>query len=94
MHATRGPKKQSRVFDGSIYVIAILAPVMTLPQLYKVWVGGQAQGVSIFTWATYAIISVFWVTYGVKLRAKPIIFTNGLLMIVDSLIVLGVLFRK
>ena len=88
------PKTKSPVFDGLIYSVAFLAPLMTLPQLYKVWVDGQSQGVSVYTWLTYSIISLIWVVYGIRLRAKPIIFTNGLLMIVDSLIVVGLIFHS
>lgn len=86
--------KKSPVFDKFIYIIAILAPLMTLPQLFKVWEGHQIQGVSTYTWATYAVISLIWVVYGVRQRMKPIICTNGLLLLVDSLIVVGVLFHS
>lgn len=87
-------QKKSPVFDKLIYIIAILAPLMTLPQLYKVWTGNHVQGVSIYTWAAYAAISLIWVIYGARQRMMPIICTNGLLLIVDFLVVLGVLFRN
>jgi uncharacterized protein with PQ loop repeat len=63
---------------------------MTLPQLYKIWSGKQVSGVSIETWATYAIISLIWVLYGFRIKAKPVVLTNGLLLITDTLIVVGV----
>ena len=78
-------------FDLVIYFAAIVAPVMTVPQLYKIWSDKQVSGVSIQTWATYSAISLIWVLYGIKIKAKPIILTNALLLLIDTLIVIGVI---
>jgi uncharacterized protein with PQ loop repeat len=82
------------LFDTAIYAIAIVAPLMTLPQFYNVWVTKRVTGVSVPTWGAYAVISLFWVVYGTKNKLKPIILTNGLLLLIDSLIVIGVLLSK
>ena len=89
MPAKQQAAKKS-TFDLIIYVAAVAAPVMTVPQLYKIWSEKQTSGVSIQTWGTYSLISLLWVVYGVKIKAKPIVLTNGLLLLIDSLIVIGV----
>lgn len=77
-------------FDLVIFVAAIVAPIMTVPQLYKIWSDKQVAGVSVQTWTAYSIISLVWVAYGIKIKARPIILTNGLLLIIDTLVVIGI----
>lgn len=90
---SRKPPNKQSAFDVAIYCIAIAGPVMTLPQLYTVWFRQNVSGVSVLTWLAYATISLFWVVYGVRRRQTPIIVSNGLLLSVDALIVVGILVR-
>lgn len=78
------------LMDNLIYFFVIIGPIMTLPQVYKIWVIKNAAGVSLITWATYFIASIFWMFYGIIHKEKPIIITNILWIIMHFLIVLGV----
>jgi uncharacterized protein with PQ loop repeat len=73
-----------------MYFVGIIAPIMTLPQLWEIWVNHQTAGVSMATWIAYAIVSGIWATYGVIHRDKPIIFTQTLLFILGLLVVVGI----
>ena len=75
--------------DKLIYVVAIVGPIMTIPQVTKIWIDKNAAGVSIITWLAYAIASLFWVIYGIMHKEKPIILTSVLLLILDVFIVVG-----
>ncbi len=87
-------RQQKHFIDSFIYPLALIAPIMTVPQLLDVWTQGKVKEVSVATWGAYAIVSFMWVIYGLFHREKPIILTNLLLFILDSSIVLGVLFHK
>lgn len=80
--------------DKLIYPIAVIAPIMTIPQLVQIIVSKKVQGISITTWGAYATVSALWVIYGLIHKEKPIILTNVLLFILDFLIVVGVLLYR
>ena len=77
--------------DKVIYFIGLVGPVMTIPQLHKIWVENKVAGVSVISWASYAIVAAFWIIYGILHREKPIIFTYCLWFIMEVLVVVGVL---
>jgi len=85
---------RAKFMDDLMYVVALIAPIMTIPQLLQVWAHKQTQGVSLLTWGAYASVSLLWLIYGFVHKEKPFILTQFLLLILDSLIVIGVLFYK
>lgn len=84
-------KKWVKLMDKVIYVIGFFGPLMTIPQLTKIWVEQNAAGVSLLSWSGFVVYSLFWMTYGILHREKPIIFTHGLWAVMQILIVIGVL---
>ncbi len=85
---------QKYFLDKLIYPIALIAPVMTIPQIVEVWTQRGVQGVSLLTWSAYTAVSVFWIIYGLQHKEKPIILANLLSFIFDASIVLGVLLHS
>ncbi len=83
--------KWENFFDGFIYFIAVFGPIMTLPQIYKIWIEQNAIGVSAITWSAYIVSSAFWFIYGVAHKDKPIIFTQIIWIVLDIIIVIGTL---
>ena len=77
--------------DKLIYFVGIIVPLMTMPQVTKVWINKDVQGISIIAWSTYTIASLFWIIYGIMHKEKPIIVTSSLLFILDFFIVIGVI---
>src|SRR3989338_1017874 len=73
--------------DKSIYIVGILGPLMTLPQVYKIWAEKSANSLSMATWITYWLMAVFWLIYGIIHKEKPIIITNFLFMVINLSIV-------
>lgn len=85
------PRKWIRVMDRVIYAMGIIGPIMTIPQLTKIWLEQSAAGVSVISWATYLLIAVTWTVYGILHKEKPIIFTYAIWILLDILIVFGVI---
>jgi len=85
------PDKLKRFVDRAIYVVALLGPVMTIPQILKIWVSQNATGVSLLSWLAYLFIAFFWVFYGILHREWPIIFANILWAIAQVFVVIGIL---
>ena len=83
------PDKWKRLMDKLIYVVGIVGPLMTIPQVLKIWVDKNAGGISIISWLTYAVTSIFWIIYGIMHKERPIIFSSILLVIFNTLVVVG-----
>ncbi|HXR49979.1 MAG TPA: hypothetical protein VN778_03050 [Verrucomicrobiae bacterium] len=82
------------IFDDGMYVVALVTPVLTLPQVFLIWSGRQTAGVSLPTWAAYTTMSGVWLIYGILQHQKPLVISQVCLFVVDFAIVLGIaLFR-
>ena len=66
-----------------------VGPILTVPQLYNIWILRDTTGVSMFTWLFFTIGSGIWTWYGIEHKEKPIILSSGLLVIAQGLIVIG-----
>ena len=87
----REAAERRQFFDKVMYVIGLFAPLMTVPQITKIWLSHDADGVSALSWAGYALGSTFWFVYGVLHKEKPIIICNGVAALLQFIVVIGTL---
>ncbi len=85
--------KKHPFFDKMIYFIALVGPIMTIPQIINVWTNKNPEGVSIYTWGSYFIINIIWFYYGYVHRDKTIMFAYTLWMIANGLVVAGLVLK-
>jgi uncharacterized protein with PQ loop repeat len=84
-------KQQKQLIKRSVLAIAVIEPAMTLPQIYEIWVKGQAEGVSSTTWGLYIGAAVIWLLYGIQLRDKPLMISSVLWILTEATVVVGTL---
>ncbi len=53
--------------------MSIATMVMTIPQVWTIWVGHQAAGVSLLSWGAYLVSAMLWFWHGLK-RGDPNIY--------------------
>ncbi|QQG39509.1 MAG: hypothetical protein HYS81_03950 [Candidatus Aenigmatarchaeota archaeon] len=87
------PDRLTNAMDKLIYVVSIIMPLLTVPQVLTVWLDGNVSGLSLVTWVSYLVASVFWLAYGILHREKPIIISNVLWIVVFAFIVVGIMMR-
>ncbi|MFC1752460.1 hypothetical protein ACFL96_03600 [Thermoproteota archaeon] len=85
------PDKAKKFMDRAIYGVGIFGPIMTLPQVSKIWIEKNAAGVSAISWGAYLITTSFWLAYGIMHKEKPIIMTYSLWLVLELFIITGVL---
>jgi MtN3 and saliva related transmembrane protein len=85
------PNKFKRLVDKLIYGIALFGPVVSIPQILKIYLYQNAAGVSLFTWIGYLIGSIFWIIYGALHKEKPIVFSSSLWIVIELLVIAGIL---
>ncbi|OGK38066.1 hypothetical protein A3F03_02505 [Candidatus Roizmanbacteria bacterium RIFCSPHIGHO2_12_FULL_41_11] len=88
----RFPKNPRHFVDRLVLIMSVVTPLMTVPQVLQVWVDRQVAGLSLATWGTYAFSSLLWLIYGVKHKDKPIVLVNGLMLVCNFLVTVGVIF--
>jgi uncharacterized protein with PQ loop repeat len=72
-------------------VLSILTMVMTVPQVWAVWVAHDVAGVSLLSWATYLLVACVWFVHGVKKRDKTIYVACIGWILLDGAVVAGLL---
>ena len=74
--------------------MSIATMVMTLPQVWTVWVDGQVAGVSLLSWGTYLLGACLWFVHGLALRDKTIYVACIGWILLNAAVVLGVLVQR
>ena len=52
--------------------MSVFTMIMTVPQVWIIWVGHQAAGVSLLSWGAYLFSALLWFWYGLRKRDKNI----------------------
>jgi len=72
-------------------MLSVFTLLMTVPQVYSIWVGGDAGGVSLASWASYLFSACLWFVYGLQKRDKTIYLACIGWIILDAAVVAGVI---
>lgn len=82
-------KKWVRSLDRFLIVIAVIGPLIALPQILQIFTSGDASGVSSLSWGLYALFNVPWFIYGVVHKDKPIKIAYSLSFIANLTVLVG-----
>lgn len=76
-----------RILGGmSIFTLA-----MTIPQVWTIWIGHKASGVSVLSWSAYLLSAVLWFWFGVQQRDKNIYLPCVGWVVLDAAVIAGAL---
>ena len=83
-------------FEGFMVLVGVVGPFATIPQLVKLFLthSEHASGQSLITWSLYAGLSFLWFVYGLVVGKLPIYVGNGLSMVLNILMVVGILIHS
>ncbi|MCA9331823.1 hypothetical protein KC968_02675 [Candidatus Saccharibacteria bacterium] len=91
IRTTKLTNKQRKILiRRSVLAMAIIEPIMTLPQVFEVWIDKEVAGVSGTTWGFYVFASVVWLMYGLQLKDKPLIISSTLWVVTEAAVFIGV----
>jgi len=86
-------KKKITVFDTVVIIASFLYPLSSIPQAIQIF-HGSTDGVSIYSWISFAVFAAIFLTYGLKHRIVPMIITNSLWVVMDSIVIVGLLLNS
>ena len=75
-----------RRFLGGMSIFTLL---MTVPQVWTIWINQQAAGVSILSWGAYLLSAVLWFWFGLKQGDKNIYLPCIGWMVMNGAVVVG-----
>jgi uncharacterized protein with PQ loop repeat len=73
--------------------LSVFTMLMTVPQVWAVWVEGSVAGVSLLSWGAYLVSAVLWFFYGLQKRDKTIYIACVGWVLLDAAVVAGVIVR-
>jgi uncharacterized protein with PQ loop repeat len=86
-------KKKLGVFDTIVIIASFMYPLSGLPQVVQIF-QGTTEGVSLYSWVSFLVFAIIFLTYGLKHRITPMIITNSIWIVVDGLVVIGYLLHS
>jgi len=86
-------KKKVTFFDTVVIAASFLYPLSSIPQAIQIF-HGSTDGVSIYSWVSFAVFAAIFLTYGLKHRITPMIITNSLWLVMDSIVIIGLLLNN
>jgi uncharacterized protein with PQ loop repeat len=72
-------------------LLSVLTMLMTVPQIMTIWVGGNADGVSLVSWASYLFTACLWFIYGIRKRDRTIYLACVGWVVLDAAVVIGII---
>jgi uncharacterized protein with PQ loop repeat len=88
--ARRGQSSTGGGLERVLGVFSLVTMVMTVPQVLTIWIGHNASGVSLASWATYLVSACLWFVYGLQRRDKTIYLPCVGWAVLDLAVVAGV----
>jgi len=76
--------------DKFMYVIAIVMPLTTIPQIVQIWGSKSAENISIITWGAYVFSAVCWLVYSSVHKEKVLMINSILWMALNASVVVGI----
>lgn len=87
----RPPGRRVSGLEKVMRGMSLATMLMTVPQVLAIWVGRDAHGVSLASWAAYLVSAFLWLAYGIKRRDRTIWVPCVGWIALDAAIVVGAL---
>jgi uncharacterized protein with PQ loop repeat len=79
------------ILEKMTYIVGILTPIITLPQMHQVLFDRKTAGLSMISWVFYLIGASLFATYGIVNKVRLMQITYIPSAIVYAFIVLGLI---
>ena len=87
----RPPLVSDSILQRVLGGVSLFTMVMTLPQVWTVWVDRQTAGVSAWSWSAYLVGAVLWFWHGLRQGDRNIYLPCVGWVLLDAAVIVGVL---
>ena len=74
---------------GLLGGMSVFTMIMTVPQVWAIWVGQQAAGGSILSWSAYLVSALLWLWFGIQKRDRNIYLPCLGWITLDAAVIVG-----
>lgn len=78
-----------KLVDRATYIVAIVEPLITIPQAVIIFQHRTAAGVSLSTWVGYEVLTLVWIWYAIAHKDRLILLYQGMYLVVQTVIIVG-----
>ena len=82
-------KTSVKILKHIVSIISIVFPLTGIPQIMKIWVHKNAEGVSLLTWGSFLLFTIPLFLYSIVQKDKRLTIMWILWIIVYTAIVIG-----
>lgn len=79
--------KVGPVLNTVVTLIAFIAPLNAIPQIWKIFETKSVENVSLTTYLMVVVTQFIWLIYGAKLSLKPLIYSSVVVIVLSGVIV-------
>jgi len=84
-------QERKSIVEKLVNVVILVYPLTALPQIIKIWVYKNAQGVSALTWLLFLIMIIPLILYSMIQKEKKLTFMWGTWSIIYLVVIVGTL---
>lgn len=82
---------RTQLVDRITLIASIAGPIITLPQIYDIYNGKSAAGVSVTAWIGFEILTLIWIWYAIVHKNFIILIGQVLYVFLQLVIIIGAL---
>lgn len=90
----RGSNPPASRIEKILPLLSMVTMLMTLPQVFTIWVARDVGGVSLLSWGTYLVAACLWFVHGLQKHDKTIYIACIGWVLLDAAVVVGVLIYR
>lgn len=90
-HSPVAKKAKKTVIDRAMDVVAVISPMLGVPQAVQIFVEHNATGLSLFSWASFAAVAFVFLLYAIQHNIKPLIISEASWLVLYAVIIPGIL---
>ncbi len=79
--------KVGPILNTIVTLIAFIAPLNAIPQIWKIFETKSVENVSLTTYLMVVATQFIWLIYGAKLSLKPLIYSSVVVILLSAIIV-------
>ena len=72
-------------------VVAVVEPLLTLPQALIIFKNHDASDISLLTWIGFNCFAIIWIIYAIKHKEKIVLIYQSMFFILDTMVIIGAL---
>ncbi|MCP3942873.1 MAG: hypothetical protein GY710_15490 [Desulfobacteraceae bacterium] len=82
-------KKKYTFLDKIVFIVTLFFPLTTIPQILKIWLYKNAQGISIITWFLFILCTIPLLLHCIIRKDKALTVMFSLWIVVYLIVIVG-----